>query len=341
MKGETLSNFGAGYFAARTLRFSRARWRASIMKSPVSPPPLTLHIEPTNHCNLSCEMCFQPSMKRAKGKMNLALYRWIIDQAEGWVAHLQLANFGEPLLHPDLPEMVRYAAKRGFFVELFTNGVLLDDASAKALIEAGTGKINVSIDALDPATYKTLRGTDLEPVLKNLKGLRELRQQMKSKTPFIVLAAADLASNPGEPEKVALRFHEFGADHFYITPSMNWVGQTRDSKSIKPMGQTVRGCLFPWYLMNVSFDGVVTGCCIDAQLGNEIGRVTQNTGNIRDIWNEKKARSLRRALLARDLNALDEISNCRYCSRLYYSQNAYSANRIRVELAQLRHFTGI
>ena len=278
-------------------------------------------------------------MQRPKGRIDPALFRRIVDSAEGWVHHLQLANFGEPLLHPDLPEMIHYAASRGFFVEVFTNGLLLDDERAEMLVRAGTGKVNVSIDALEPEVFKNIRGVEIQPILENLKRLSQARSRLGSRTPFIVIAAADLLANPGEPGSIGKRCAELGADAWYVTPSMNWAGSATDSDSVKPSGAEYSGCLFPWYLMNVSLDGIVTPCCIDAELRNEIGRIDRT--DLRAIWNDEPVRRLRRALLARDLDAMADISNCHQCSRIYYSQNAYTLNRGRIELAQLRHFLGL
>jgi MoaA/NifB/PqqE/SkfB family radical SAM enzyme len=91
--------------------------------------------------------------------------------------------------------MIRFAADRNFFVELFTNGVLLDKPTAQMLVRAGTSKVNISIDALDPATYFDLRGTDLAPVLNNVRHLAKAKEEAQSITPYIVIAAADLRSN--------------------------------------------------------------------------------------------------------------------------------------------------
>lgn len=278
-------------------------------------------------------------MKRKKGRIELALFERIIDEAAGWVFHLQIANFGEPLLHPELGLMIRHAISKGFFVELFTNAALMDKTKARMFIEAGVGKINVSIDALDSELYKQIRGIELQPVLDNLRALFDLRAELKSRTPFIVLAMADLDSNPGQKQIVQKEFSRLGTDSWYATPSMNWAGSAELSDGVKPKGQSYKGCLFPWYLMNVALDGTVTPCCIDAELRNAIGNA--NLKPLRKIWNDAPARKLRRALIDRDLDALAQVSNCHQCSRLYYSQNAYTANRARIEVAQFLKLAGL
>ncbi len=330
-----MTSGGLSYFLPRLSRFFLARIYASLLHHERSCPPLTLHIEATNHCNLNCAMCFQQTMERKKGEIEFDLFKEIIDQAAGWVSHLQIANFGEPLLHPRIEEMIRYAAERGFFVELFTNGLQLDDDRCEMLVRSGTGKVNVSIDALNAETYKLLRGTDLQPVLDNLKGLSITRKRLNSHAPFIVIAAADLAANPGQPKSIQERARILGADSWYVTPSMNWAGMVEGAPTIKPKGADYAGCLFPWYLVNVSYEGIVTPCCIDAELRNQVGDISKQ--NLRDIWNGPQIRKLRRSLVGRDIVTLSEISACHKCSRLFYSQEKYTANRARIELAQLAH----
>lgn len=333
---KSLNNAGARYFLKRFFRFLHSRYHSLILRNPKSCPPLTLHVEATNRCNLNCVMCFQQTMEREKGFIDFALYKEIIDRAAGWASHLQLANFGEPLLHPDIEKMIRYGHGKGFFVELFTNGLLIDEDCAKMLVDSGVGKINVSIDAMDADLYRQLRKTELVPILENLKRLSVARSKAGGKTPFIVIAGSDLKANPGQPSAIRNSYKSTGADAYYVTPSMNWAGRAKDAAFIKPTGDEYSGCLFPWYLMNVSREGIVTPCCIDAELGNAVGDV--KTEDLRAIWNSQRIRKLRQAIIDRDISTLAKISNCHKCSRLFYSQNAYTLNRGRIEIAQLRHF---
>ena len=104
---------GPTYFLSRAASFVRARWRASVRRGVDAVAPVTLQVEITNGCNLRCAMCFQRTMVRPVQLMTVEVFRRVIDQAVGWVRHVQLANFGEPLLHPRIHELVAYAARRG------------------------------------------------------------------------------------------------------------------------------------------------------------------------------------------------------------------------------------
>ena len=77
-------------------------------------PPVVM-IEPTNICNLQCPLC--PSgngtLKRAKGYMDLDVFKKIINDIEKTAFMVVLWNQGEPYLNKDFSKMVKYASDRG------------------------------------------------------------------------------------------------------------------------------------------------------------------------------------------------------------------------------------
>jgi radical SAM protein with 4Fe4S-binding SPASM domain len=62
------------------------------------------------------------------------------------------------MLRPDLLEVVRYAAGKGLRVAVAACGMLLDVPAARALREAGVGRVSISIDGATPATHDAVRG---------------------------------------------------------------------------------------------------------------------------------------------------------------------------------------
>lgn len=70
--------------------------------------PLSLQIEPTNCCNVSCICCSTKESTRPRGFMDLQLFREIVDNAANCkVRRLFLYLHGEPFLHPQIVEMIR------------------------------------------------------------------------------------------------------------------------------------------------------------------------------------------------------------------------------------------
>ena len=277
---------GLRYFLHRAATFARARRLASSRSTLSAAAPVTMQVEVTNRCNLRCVMCCQQNMQRPRVDMPLAMFRRIIDQAEGWVHHVQLANFGEPLLHPQVHDLVAHAASRGLFVEMITNATLLDRPQAEALVSAGVGKISVSVDSLDPARYRQMRGVELDAALAGLAHLVEARRRAGGRRPFIVLSGTDLVSNAGDAGRLRLGHCALGADACYITPSCNWAGAVTDPRWIKPSGGRHVGCRFPWEFLFISSAGEVAPCCIDGELRNSVGRLQDS--DLRSIWRGAK-----------------------------------------------------
>ena len=108
--------------------------------------PTVFYIEPTNDCNLSYIMCPRKRSRNAVGYMPFELFRRVIDQLVGRdIARLSLHLAGEPLLHPQIIDMVRYAKRSGMpHVRFATNATLLDDTLARGFIESGLDSITVS-----------------------------------------------------------------------------------------------------------------------------------------------------------------------------------------------------
>ena len=89
--------------------------------------PVLLQIEPTNMCNLGCPLCpvSQKMLRRESRHMRLDEFKKIIDEVQDHVLLLVLWNWGEPLMNPELPQMIRYAADRGIRTVTSTNAHFL------------------------------------------------------------------------------------------------------------------------------------------------------------------------------------------------------------------------
>lgn len=101
------------------------------------------------HCNMSCSFCF---IDRTVPDLETAgLLRSIDELATQQRDHLVLSG-GEPTLHPELPALIAHARSRGFStIEIQSNGVKLADRDyAKRLVDAGLGKLTVSLHSADP-----------------------------------------------------------------------------------------------------------------------------------------------------------------------------------------------
>lgn len=82
-----------------------------------------IYLEITNCCNLSCAFC--PGTRRARRMLPAEEFRLLAGKLRPWTDYLYLHVLGEPLLHPQLAEILASAGELGFRVCLVTNGTLL------------------------------------------------------------------------------------------------------------------------------------------------------------------------------------------------------------------------
>ena len=67
---------------------------------------------------------------------------------------------GEPLLRPDIYEIIRYAADKKFMVVLGTNGTMINRVNAEKIKEAGAHGVGISIDSMNPDKHNKFRGVE-------------------------------------------------------------------------------------------------------------------------------------------------------------------------------------
>jgi MoaA/NifB/PqqE/SkfB family radical SAM enzyme len=126
-----------------------------------------LFIEITNACNFKCTWCPDAIMGRRRGFMKKErVFRLLDEIAEkrAWLGPLypvKLHQMGEPMLHPDLAEIVAYAEGRGVGIELNTNCGFITGERIEALYRAGLTNLILSYQTPDPTTFKTRKAPKL------------------------------------------------------------------------------------------------------------------------------------------------------------------------------------
>jgi pyrroloquinoline quinone biosynthesis protein E len=124
-------------------------------------PPLWLLAELTYKCPLQCPYCSNP-LDFAKYKNELATEDWlrVLKQARAMGATQLGFSGGEPLVRRDLEVLIGEARKLGYYTNLITSGVGMDEARIKAFKEAGLDHIQVSFQASSEELNNFIAGTD-------------------------------------------------------------------------------------------------------------------------------------------------------------------------------------
>jgi putative metalloenzyme radical SAM/SPASM domain maturase len=123
--------------------------------------PAKLYVETTTQCNLACPMCVKQTW--GSDAVEGFLDPGIFEQVKPAFPHLDaliLNGIGEPLLHPLLEKFISAAKEtmqRGSWVGFQSNGLLIDRDRARSLVAAGLDKICISVDAINPELYRSVR----------------------------------------------------------------------------------------------------------------------------------------------------------------------------------------
>ena len=122
--------------------------------------PLLAHIIPMRRCNLSCTYCNEYD-DVSKPVPTEEMFRRVDKLAELGTSVITISG-GEPLLHPELDEIIQRMRKQGVVAGLITNGYLLVPERIERLNRAGLEWLQISIDNVNPdeVSKKSLKVLD-------------------------------------------------------------------------------------------------------------------------------------------------------------------------------------
>jgi radical SAM protein with 4Fe4S-binding SPASM domain len=285
--------------------------------------PHQFYVEPTNVCNLRCEMCIQGVMKRPKGYMELPLMKKIIDEIAFFDPYFDFARQGEPLIHPHIVEMLTYATKAGLSkTRLITNGTLLGNQDlAKGIIKSGLRKLNISFNGYDVESYERYqKGAKFGKVMANILEFLRLRYELKSETPYVEISIVKYDQLTENKDAFFNLFRDLPVNRIRVSSLINFFGQNEDpalDKNVKKPFQEWPTCKVPFRFFNINWNGDVTPCIIDYDGKYSIGNA--KTEKILDIWNGEKMRFFRRCHIEKKFDLIKSQNGkfCEYCNNLW------------------------
>jgi len=314
--------------------------------------PKWMHLESTNNCNARCYFCPREILTRGHGYMDVKLFEKAVDEIGIYgVKRLTLHLMGEPLLHPEIFNMVAYAKTKEKIrkVDFSSNGALLNEKNIAGVINSGLDVINVDMDGATAKTYEEARvGLKFEVVVQNLKNLIEAVHASEHQKPFIKLQVIQTPAIQAEMDlfwdiwnpvlegkdcvEVYLKKYEWwsGAKPDDVQSDADW-GKKSPLYVRIPCGMLERQ-------MNVFWNGEVNHCCLDTNGDLKIGDFREQS--LYEIWHGKAANKLRS--LVRD-GSYGKIHPCNGCIRSpakrYFSSEDLSleplsrfANRLKGKL---------
>jgi MoaA/NifB/PqqE/SkfB family radical SAM enzyme len=122
--------------------------------------PVLVHIIPMRRCNLACGYCNE--YDDVSKPVPLEEMKRRLDILADMGTSVVTISGGEPLMHPELEEVIRHIRKRGMIAGMITNGFLASIERIKKLNEAGLEHLQISIDNVTPdeVSMKSLKTLD-------------------------------------------------------------------------------------------------------------------------------------------------------------------------------------
>ncbi len=271
-------------------------------------PPL-LQIEPASACNFRCVFCYQTDKAFTRksngfmGYMTLDVFKGLIDQAQGPIEAITLASRGEPLLCPDIADMLAYAAGKFLALKLNTNASLLDEKKIHAILSAGVQTLVFSADAAEEKSYGKLRvGGDLKKVLANVELFSAIRAKHYPRSRMITRVSGVKVPGSGGLDDMEAFWGRF-VDQVAFVNYNPW-----ENAYEAPLNGLETPCSDLWRRMFVWWDGDTNPCDVDFKSELKVGNAKEK--NLGALWRSPVYEKLRADHLAGKRSSLSPCSRC-------------------------------
>lgn len=289
--------------------------------------PISISIEPTTSCNLRCPECPSGlrSFTRPTGMLDEKLFKKSIDELHKKLWYLIFYFQGEPYLHPQFLELVKYASSKGIYTATSTNAHFLNDENAKKTVESGLDRLIISIDGTSQETYQSYRvGGDLEKVKEGTKNIIRWKKKLRSSTPHVVFQFLVVGPNEHQIPEIKKLAKDLGVDEVGLktaqiydyekgSPLMTnleefsrYKKNPDGSYSIK--NKMLNNCWKMWHSCVITWDGLVVPCCFDKDAHHRMGDM--KTQSFKQLWRGEKYQRFRESLM----KSRNEIEMCKNCT---------------------------
>ena len=246
-----------------------------------------IRLEAATICQLACPSCpTTQGLVKAQigaGFLKFDQFRRIVDDNPR-ISEIELSNWGEIFLNPDIERIIEYAYRRNVALSAW-NGANLNhvrDSVLEAMVRCKFRGITCSIDGVTGETYEVYRRRgDLERVLDNIRKLNAYKQQRRSRYPKLRWQMIVFGHNQHEIEAARSLAREL--DMTFVLKT-NWDPDFSPlaDRSSPPAGSPEREpapdpaaspesdeaqsdgiCYQLWTEPQINFDGTLLGCCVN------------------------------------------------------------------------------
>jgi len=274
---------------------SASRWLKS-HQNQVSHLPIEVEIELTTEDPLpSSRVRPRGTAVERRGLMDERLFRRLIDElAHRDDVRIVLGGFGDPLMHPQWPALVRHCREaRIFALAMRTAAVNLDRSGVEQLFECEVDVVQVLLDATRPETYRSLHGEDyFERVKANLDEFLSLQKERNAPVPLLVPEMIKISETLDEIEA----FYDHWLDvcgSAVLTGPSTYGGQWPDLAVMQMAPPTRFACSRLFDRTLVLADGRVTFCDQDFAGRHAVGSLAD--APLSGLWTSREFQTVRKS----------------------------------------------
>lgn len=282
--------------------------------------PSQLLVDVAEFCNLACIHCPHSEFKKSEhysgAKLDPSLNTKLVDEVreygKGLTQYIRYASNGEPLIHPQIFDMLYYAKQNSeAYVTLTTNGTLLDDSKINELLATEVDIVDISIDAFSNENYSKIRvNGNLDVTRNNVLRLIKRSKDLSAKTK-IVVSYVEMPQNMHETNVFESFWKDAGADYVVIRRLHSCSGakiELADKKRQENIEIERRPCLYPWERIVLNPLGNLEFCPSDWVHGSYIA--DYRTTTIKETWNSEFYKNLRSAHISNDYSEHPFCGQC-------------------------------
>jgi MoaA/NifB/PqqE/SkfB family radical SAM enzyme len=306
--------------------------------------PMMIVVALVYPCNFGCPFCpysqSNSDLRKNYSKyggdyLPLELWQKVVLEAGLFGSWMRCTGGGEPMMHPEICEMLELAKASGCKVWLNTNGSLFGPQKSRRqklqrLIDAKVDLIEFSMDAADAETYNKVRPPLMGEVqniekrwlgqVNNIEYALEYRKKVKSPTRIVVSIIRQKTIQEKLDEAIVF-WNEIGVDEVITRKFLSWDQNTTislENSSDSSLYQIehlnserVEPCVWPFERLNIDTLGRVALCGQDISFSTSSQFPNIRDASIEEIWNGETFNRYRELHL---LGRGSTVSPCNNCS---------------------------
>lgn len=265
-----------------------------------------IYIEITNICNLSCSFCSIDN--RIKDKVTVENFEEIIKKIDKYTDYIYLHVKGEPLLHPELKELLDIANKYNKHVNITTNGTLIKE-KLDILTHPAVRQINISLhsennkdnylddinscvdklkDKIVIFRYWTLKDNELNKISTGI--VNKIIDYYKLSTETV--------------DKINKENHIKLRDNLFLDKQNEFIWPNLDNDYYNEIGT----CYALKDQLAILVDGTIVPCCLDSNGVIKLGNIYENS--LEEVINSDRFQNMLKGFQNRKV--CEEL--CKHCS---------------------------